>query len=272
MNSKNLFNLNGKIAVITGGLGQLGRQYTYILAENGAKVAIIDIKAQCSDENINHLVRNDSAMILACDITNRKDLEDALERIQAKWGDPSILVNNAALDSPPNSPSEENGPFETYPELSWDKVISVNLKGTFLPCQVFGGNMASKVIKGSIINISSIYGNVSPDQSIYEYRMKKGKPFFKPVAYSVTKSGILNLTRYLATYWGNKGIRVNTLTLAGVFNNQDSEFLKNYLPKVPLKRMANEDEYNGAILFLASDASSYMTGSNMIIDGGWMAW
>lgn len=128
--------------------------------------------------------------------------------------------------------------------------------------------MASKK-SGSIINISSVYGILSPDQRIYEY---KGKPFFKPVDYSVSKSGIINLTRYLATYWAKKNVRVNTLTLAGVFNNQDEQFLRNYCAKVPLGRMARFDEYNAAVLFLASDASSYMTGSNIIIDGGFSAW
>ena len=130
----------------------------------------------------------------------------------------------------------------------------------------------AKAGRGSIINISSIYGVVSPDQRIYEFRRKEGVAFNKPVAYSASKSGILNLTRYLATYWAPQGVRVNTLTFAGVANNQPKEFLAGYEPKVPLGRMAREDEYNGAIVFLSSDASSYMTGSNMILDGGFTAW
>jgi NAD(P)-dependent dehydrogenase (short-subunit alcohol dehydrogenase family) len=188
-----------------------------------------------------------------------------------KWGPPHGLINNAALDSPPNSPAEENGPFETYPEDSWDKVMNVNAKGVFLCCQAVGGLMA-EAGRGSIINICSIYGLVSPDQRIYRYRESGGGRFFKPVAYSVSKSSLLNMTRYLATYWAESNVRVNTVTFGGVFNNQDEEFLKGYRARVPLGRMANEDEYNGAIIFLLSDASSYMTGSNMVMDGGWTAW
>ena len=146
--------------------------------------------------------------------------------------------------------------------------MEVNLKSVFLCCQIIGAEMA-KNGAGSIINISSHYGVISPDQRIYEYRKKV---FNNPISYSASKSGILNITRYLSTYWGERNVRVNTLTLGGVLDNQDKEFIENYSSKVPLKRMANESEYNGAIQFLISSASSYITGSNMIIDGGWTAW
>jgi NAD(P)-dependent dehydrogenase (short-subunit alcohol dehydrogenase family) len=204
------------------------------------------------------------------DVTKKSSIENALKVCEEIFGKPTVLINNAAIDSPPSSPPEENGPFEDYPETSWDKVIDVNLKGVFLCCQIFGNAMA-KEKKGSIINISSIYGMVSPDQNLYQYRRDRGEVYFKPVAYSVSKSGILNLSRYLAVYWAKLNVRVNSLTIAGVFNNQDKDFLDNYCSRIPLGRMANFNEYDGAVVFLASDSSSYMTGSNLILDGGWTA-
>lgn len=268
---KNLFDVTNKTVVITGGMGQLGTQYTKTLLENGTKVAVFDINIEKKNAYFQSQQGNPNLKLYKVDITKKEDIKQALERVVEDLGKPSVLINNAALDVPPGSSADESGPFENYPEKSWDKTVEVNLKGMFLTCQIVGGFMAENG-GGSIINISSIYGNVSPDQRIYEYRAKGGKPFFKPVSYSVTKAGVINLTRYLATYWAPKKVRVNTLSLGGVFNNQDEQFLKEYVKRVPMGRMANEDEYNGAILFLASEASSYMTGSNLIIDGGWTAW
>ena len=270
---KDIFDVKDRVVIITGGLGQLGRQFSLFLADHGAKVAIFDVAAD--KESVTNNLRKQCAdydvIFLPVDITNRESLEDGLKRVISTLGVPHALINNAALDSPPNSSHEENGPFEAYPEISWDKVMEVNVKGTFLSCQTIGKEM-SIAGRGSIINICSIYGIVSPDQRIYEYRRKSRETFYKPVAYSVSKSSILNLTRYLATYWAERNVRVNTLTFGGVFNNQDKEFLKGYCSRVPLGRMAREDEYNGAVIFLISDASSYMTGSNLVIDGGWTAW
>ena len=268
-----LFDISGRVVVVTGGLGQLGRQFSLALAERGARVAIFDIVPERAipEGKLREYADADRLFCLRVDVTQRASVEEGLRRVVEHWGVPHALINNAALDSPPNAPTSENGPFETYPDASWDRVMDVNVKGVFHCCQVVGGAMAAAG-RGSILNICSIYGIVSPDQRIYQYRQREGAPFYKPVAYSVSKSALLNFTRYLATYWAPRNVRVNTLTFAGVFNNQDEEFLKNYLPKVPLGRMARENDYNGAIIFLISDASAYMTGSNLIIDGGFTAW
>jgi NAD(P)-dependent dehydrogenase (short-subunit alcohol dehydrogenase family) len=269
MSSINMFNLNKKIFVITGVAGQLGAFYAKAFLDAGALVAGIDV---IDNERSKKLEEEFGVafMFLKANITDRPSVENALSLIQQRFDNPDVLINNAAIDSPPSSPTSENGLFEEYPEASWDKVMDVNVKGSFICCQVIGGQMA-KVGKGSIINISSIYGNVSPDQSLYEYRRKKGEVFFKPIAYSVSKAGILNMSRYLAVYWAKAGVRVNTLTIAGVFNNQDSEFLDTYNNRIPIGRMAFPEDYIGALIFLSSDASIYMTGSNLIVDGGWTA-
>jgi len=264
-----LFCVEKQVVVITGVSGQLGNEYARAFLERGARVVGLDTRSTKLTDELSSAYP-EHYLFQKSDVTKKSTLEAALRSIHEKFGSPTVLINNAALDSPPDSPPEENGPFEEYPEASWDKVIDVNLKGVYLCCQVFGGAMA-KAGSGSVINIASIYGVVSPDQNLYEYRRQRGEVFYKPVAYSASKSGILNLTRYLAAYWGDKGVRVNTLTIAGVFNHQEREFLQAYCNRIPLKRMADAGEYNGAVLFLASDASRYMTGANMVIDGGWTA-
>lgn len=267
--NNNFFDVSNEVVVITGASGQLGLQYIKAFLSSGSRVVGIDIQ---DNENINELIIEwpDTFQFYLNDITSKSSLYECLESITETFGNPSVLINNAAIDSPPGSDSSENGPFEEYPESSWDNVLNVNLKGTFLCCQVFGSKMA-EAKRGSIINISSIYGMVSPDQSIYDYRRQNGDIFYKPVAYSASKSGVLNLTRYLATYWAKSGVRVNSLVIAGVSNNQDDDFLEAYCSRIPLGRMAEQDEYNGAVIFLASSASRYMSGSNVVIDGGWTA-
>lgn len=270
---KNLFDVSNRVFVITGGLGQLGRQFTLALLDQEAKVAIFDLASTEAVrlERFGKWHDHPNLRFYTVDVTNRSSIEEAYQHLYSIWGVPDGLVNNAALDSPPNAPAEENGPFESYLESSFDTIMDVNVKGVLLSCQVIGGAMAVAG-RGSIINIASIYGLVSPNQSIYEYRRRDGEQFYKPVAYSVSKSALYNLTRYLATYWAASGVRVNTLTFAGVFNNQADEFLKSYLPHLPLGRMARADEYNGAVIFLLSEAASYMTGANIVLDGGWTAW
>jgi NAD(P)-dependent dehydrogenase (short-subunit alcohol dehydrogenase family) len=269
----NLFDVRGRVVVVTGGLGQLGRQFSLSLMDQGANVAVFDQQATAerAQARFGSQLNNDQLLCLEVDVTEREAIKRGLEQVIGRWGPPHALINNAALDSPPNAPAAENGPFEDYPLESWERVMAVNVRGVFLCCQVIGGRMAAEG-RGSIVNIASTYGLVSPDQRIYEYRRRDGAPFFKPVAYAASKSALLNLTRYLATYWAERQVRVNTLTFAGVFNNQDEEFLRRYNARVPLGRMAREDEYNGAVTFLVSDASTYMTGSNLVIDGGWTAW
>jgi len=254
-------------------MGHLGVIYSTALIEHGAKVAVFDkvITPKRNDKGFQNGLENKQIMPFQVDITNKREIKSVLKELIKIWGIPHILINNAALDSPPDAPPEENGPFEAYPEDSFDKVMDVNVKGTLFCCQLIGGKMAEQG-RGAIVNIASVYGILSPCQDIYEFRRQNGDTFYKPVAYSVSKSAILNLTRYLATYWAPKGVRVNTFTLHGVFNNQPKAFLDAYCPKVPLGRMADAEEMIGPIIFLVSDASSYMTGSNLVVDGGWSSW
>ena len=266
-----LFDLQDRVVIVTGGLGQLGREFTSALVAHGARVAIIDLDRDPDAADRVRAVHGARARFFAADVTDRSSLESALSEVERAWGVPFGLVNNAALDAPPNAPPAENGPFERYPLESWRRVMEVNVTGVMLCCQVFGGRMA-EAGRGSVANIGSIYGVVSPDQRLYEYRATSDERFFKPVAYSASKSALLNVTRYLATYWAPRGVRVNTLTFGGVFNGQDERFLSGYCSRVPMGRMARADEYNGAVVFLMSDASSYMTGSALVIDGGWTAW
>jgi NAD(P)-dependent dehydrogenase (short-subunit alcohol dehydrogenase family) len=257
-----LFDLEGRVAVVTGGLGQLGQVYLGGLAERGMRVASFDVAAGGVPEGVR---------AYEVDITDRASIAEGLARVVEELGVPHLLVNNAALDSPPDAPAEEVGPFEEYPEESFDTVLDVNVKGTFLCCQEIGGAMAREG-RGSIVNVSSVYGLLSPVQDLYAFRRTQGETFFKPAAYSVSKSAVLNLTRYLATYWAKAGVRVNTLTLAGVWNDQPQEFLDAFAERSPLRRMLDAREALGAVVFLASDASSYVTGSNVVVDGGWSAW
>jgi len=257
-----LFDLSGRVAVVTGGMGQLGAVYAAGLAERGMRVATFDVAVGDVPEGVRGY---------EVDVTDRASIEEATAAVEAEWGAPHLLVNNAALDSPPDAPAAEVGPFESYPESSFDAVMAVNVKGAFLCCQVVGGAMAREG-RGSIVNVSSIYGLLSPVQDLYAFRREGGETFVKPAAYSVSKSAILNLTRYLATYWAKSGIRVNTLTLAGVWNEQPPEFVEAYAARVPMGRMLDASEALGAVVFLASDASSYVTGANLVVDGGWSAW
>ncbi len=266
---KRLFRLDGKVTIVTGGIGLLGREFVKTLVGAGAKVAIFDLQTEHS-KKVNKILRDKNVAFYKTDVTKKESIEGALKAITKKWKTPQILINAAAIDIPPKYSPKKINLFETYSEKSLDEIMKVNVEGTLLCSQIIGRAMAG-ANGGSIINISSIYGEISPDQRIY-VRKEKKRTFIKPISYCVSKGAIPNLTRYLATYWAKKNIRVNTLTFGGVFNKQNREFVKNYSSRVPMGRMAKRDEYNGAMLFLASDASSYMTGANLIIDGGYTAW
>jgi NAD(P)-dependent dehydrogenase (short-subunit alcohol dehydrogenase family) len=268
-----LFDLSGRVAVVTGGMGLLGSRFALGLAERGARVAIFDLVSEpsASAADLTEVLEQGSVRTFRVDVTDRGSLEQGLADLVSAWEVPRVLVNNAAIDTTPSAPAEEVGPFEQVPEELYERVMDVNVKGVLLSCQVIGGAMA-EAGRGSIVNISSIYGMLSPVQEIYDFRRRRGEQFVKPVAYSVSKSALLNLSRYLATYWAEQGVRVNTLTLAGVLNEQDPEFVEAYSARIPIGRMADPGEAVGPLVFLASDASSYVTGANLVVDGGWTAW
>lgn len=273
-----LFDVTDKICIVTGGLGQLGAQYVKALHERDAKVAVWGrhMSKERAEKKFAELgfSLDENIRLYQVDISKKEDLNQALDDIEAAWGTPDVLVNNAGIDTQPSAPPEVSGPFESFPEEIFREVVEVNLVGTFLACQAVGARIKKAGKPGSIINVGSIYGMLSPIQDIYAYKKElTGVPFIKPVAYSAAKSGIYNLTRYLATYWGKDNIRVNTLTPAGVWRDtQDEIFQGNFCARMPMGRMSREDEYNGSLIFLASNASSFMTGANLVVDGGWTAW
>ncbi|MDC7229435.1 MAG: SDR family oxidoreductase [Sphaerochaetaceae bacterium] len=273
----NLFDVSGKIVVITGGLGQIGAQFVLEFLNRDAKVAVLSRSASLEKARValgEEASKHRNLLLQRADICKKDSIEEALDAIEHAWGAPDVLINNAGIDTQPSAPPEVSGPFEEFPEDVFREVVETNLVGTFLMTQAVGARMVKAGKSGSIINVGSIYGMVSPVQDIYAYKKEMtGVPFIKPVAYSAAKSGIYNLTRYCATYWGKKGIRVNTLTPSGVWREtQDEYFHANYEARMPIGRMAQADEFNGAIIFLSSAASNYMTGSNLVVDGGWTAW
>jgi NAD(P)-dependent dehydrogenase (short-subunit alcohol dehydrogenase family) len=268
-----LFALDGQVAVVTGGLGRLGSQYAAALARAGASVAVFD-KATSVPSTLQRL--HDERLpigIHQVDLVNRDQVFAATSEVGRRFGTPTILINNAGLGSPPDAPAEDNGPFENYPETSWDAMLESHLKTTLFASQAFiAAYRAASPKAGSIINVSSTYGVVSPDQQVYEYRRTAGAVYYKPVGYSVAKSGVLNFTRWLAEYCAPFGVRVNTLVPGGVREPEHADaFVAEYVKRTPLRRMAADDDYNGAILFLASRASAYMTGATLVVDGGWTA-
>jgi NAD(P)-dependent dehydrogenase (short-subunit alcohol dehydrogenase family) len=257
------FDLTGEVAVLTGGAGILGAAFAAALSRNGARVAVVDrdgakaeqVAAKC------HGVRAYEA-----DITDPGALRLLEQRIEAEFAPPTVLINNAAAKS-----ANFFAQFEDFPLRDWDEVMNINLTGAMLCAQVFGRSMAARR-RGSIINTLSIYGVVAPDQRIYEGSSYEGRAINTPAVYSTSKAALWGLTKYLATYWAERGVRVNALTPGGVFSGQNGAFVQRYGARVPMGRMAEREEMCGALLFLASPAASYVTGQNIIVDGGLTAW
>jgi NAD(P)-dependent dehydrogenase (short-subunit alcohol dehydrogenase family) len=269
------FDLTGRVAIVTGGVGLLGTEFCRTLAEAGASVALVDRNVSASQAMADTLTKSGfKAQAFVTDITQPDSVNTMVDNVLSAFGRIDILVNSAALD-PKFDPDAIKkgitpGAFEDYPLEQWNSALNVNLTGTFLVTQACVKPMLAQGKKGSIINICSTYGLNGPDQRIY---IKDGERVaFKPVYYTVTKAGVMGFTKYLAAYYAGTDIRVNALTPGGVFNDHEDYFVKNYSAKTIIGRMAKKDEMNGALLFLASDASSYMTGNNVVVDGGWTSW
>ncbi|MBV6396710.1 MAG: Dihydroanticapsin 7-dehydrogenase [Anaerolineales bacterium] len=269
------FDLTNRVAIVTGGVGLLGREFCKTLAEAGAAVVVVDLNAASTQAVAGGLVAGGyRALGIPTDITNPEAIQALIEATLSKFGRIDILVNSAGMDPKfdPDAAAKGIAPgaFEDYPLEQWNAALNVNLTGTFLVTQACVKQMIAQGKKGSIINICSTYGLNGPDQRVY---IKDGKRVaYKPVYYTVTKAGVLGFTKYLAAYYAGTEIRVNALTPGGVYNNHEEYFVQNYSAKTIMGRMAHGDEMNGALLFLASDASSYMTGGNLVVDGGWTAW
>jgi NAD(P)-dependent dehydrogenase (short-subunit alcohol dehydrogenase family) len=272
---KNLFDLTGRVAVITGGTGLLGQQHAEAIASAGGIPVLADIRLDGVDPQ--SAAFKERFGLQACavktDITKPESVEALLAEVLNRYGRVDILINNAA-----NNPKMEKtadvdfSRLENFPLKQWEADLSVGLTGAFLCSQIIGSEMAKRK-RGVIVNVASDLAVIAPDQRLYRKPgLSPEQQPVKPVTYSVVKTGLIGLTRYLATYWADDGIRVNAISPGGVYNNQPEEFTQRLTSLIPLGRMANVDEYQAAILFLCSDASSYMTGTNLVIDGGRSCW
>lgn len=267
------FSLEGRVAVVTGALGLLGREHCRALAKHGAHVVATDLDASGCEAFVKGLPEGtDRHAGFGADITRTDDVTALKNQVMARFGRMDVLVNNAAVDDKFTSAASaaELSKFENYPLELFKRSLDANVVGTFLCSQVLGTEMA-RAGRGSIINIASTYGLVAPDQSIYR-RPDGSQSFWKSAAYPTTKGAVLSFTRFLSTYWASRGVRVNALSPGGVENAQDRHFVDAYSARTPLGRMAKPTDYAGAIVFLASDASAYMTGANLVVDGGWTVW
>jgi len=266
-----LFELDGKVAVVTGALGQLGRIWTRTLLGAGASVAALDRAGAAPGPAWEAIVEEfgeKRVVTIVADVCDRGSLAGALDTTVAALGPPDVLVNNAGIDQPPARTSTTR--LEDITSDAFSAVLAVNVVGAFQAIQVFGGAMVVEG-RGSIVNIGSLYATVSPDARMYDH-IAVDPPFLKPPAYGASKAALVNLTRYFATHWAAFGVRVNTLSPGGVAGKQDDAFIQKFSARVPMGRLAVDDDLVGPLLFLASDASAYVTGIDLRVDGGYAAW
>ena len=269
--ASNLFSLDGQVAVVTGACGRLGPIWIEALVVAGARVAALELPGAAASSAYRSVEECAGPKLqrFDCDITNRSSIESALAAVTGRMGTPTVLVNNAGVDQPPDSGGNRSR-IEDLPIEQFRRMLDVNLTGTFQVTQVFGSAMAARGA-GSIINIGSLYASVSPDQRFYDH-LPGDLPFLKSPAYGASKAAVVNLTKYFSTMWGLRGVRVNTLSPGGVVGGQDEQFKKKYGARVPLGRMAQPEDLKGPLIFLASPASSYVTGHELRVDGGFTAW
>jgi 2-deoxy-D-gluconate 3-dehydrogenase len=267
----NKFKLDGSVAIVTGGAGMLGRGFCRTLSEAGAAVVVADKNKGQADQVADEISKTGKSLALEVDVTGAESVRAMAAETKKAFGRLDILVYSAALDPKfdPHLGGSYERDFEHYPLENWQRALDVNLTGAFLSAQAAAPLMLEHD-KGVMVMISSIYGLAGPDQRIYQHPDKPRQ--FKPADYAVSKAGLLGLTRHLAAYYAGRNIRVNALSPGGVFNGHEDKFVREYTARTILGRMADRDEMNAALLFLASDASSYMTGSNLVVDGGWTAW
>lgn len=275
--SATAFDLTGRVAVITGGAGLLGRQHAEVVAEAGGHPVLVDL-AGAAPEGVAAEVGERfgrAALGVVGDVTSAEDVARVVTAALERFGRIDILVNNASLTVKGGAERLPGyfAPFEEYDPQLWRQALEVGLTGAFLMSQAVGRVLVERG-GGVILNVASTAGVVGPDHRIYEGITDPytRRPFNTPIAYSATKAGVIGMTRYLATYWAAKNVRVNALSPGGVFDDHSDRFVSNYSSRVPLGRMAERSEYKGAVLFLVSDASSYMTGANLVVDGGWTCW
>ena len=265
------FRLDGQVAVVTGACGKLGPVWVGALLEAGARVAALDLPSAQPSPAFAALAAQhaDAVARVECDITQRTSIEAAAQAVVSRLGTPAVLVNNAGIDQPPDSPGGRHQ-LADLPIDAFRRMVEVNLLGTFQVTQVFGALMAA-ASGGSIINIGSLYASVSPDPHFYDH-LAGNAPFIKSPAYGASKAGVVSLSKFFATHWAGAGVRVNTLSPGGVLAGQDDEFKAKYGARVPLRRMAQPEDLKGPLIFLASGASSYVTGHELRVEGGFTAW